>query len=285
MNGNGQDLGTIRIITARAEIVEIREGNDLKWAIFRIPVTNGDHTSLVQIADSRPETVAAAKTALKVSEAFFKARGPQKKALEDERVKTLKDARAALNSGVADAMIERTVVGGGKREKVNIALESTEDKSPNHVLAIVHTVGSWQRHPGGENRPFSYMKKEKGEPVYYQLHTVVANSPVYLWSLDPDGPTLFKISLAGGLEAKIFEEYVLERFDGGVSASAKPPIPVTQPQPKSSGKSKLVNGEHSRVRIAETDAGQALAALAEELEEDEGDKRSNHKRTREISEE
>lgn len=211
MSNGSLELGIIQLITNRAETVEVRKDGADEYAIFRVPVMKHDQSDCVQIADCRAETVQAAREALDTSTRYFEARGARKHSLEDERVTTLRAARSALNAGAADALFQRKVIGGGKGEKITIALYPT-DEEPEAVLALIHTEGTWNKWPVGFERPIQKVRHERGQRVFCHLHLALAETrrPVSIWQLDPNRPVLFRVSLEEGLQIQAFRPVVVE---------------------------------------------------------------------------
>lgn len=246
MNNGQRNIGVVSLTLGRAEIVEVKsDANGSKWAMFRVPIGQGDQGGLVQIADSRPETVKAAETALEVSTQYFRARKAAKTALEDERLRTLHEARATLNSGVAEAVIQRSVVGGGRREKVQVALFPT-DEEPTGILAMVHTKGRYERYPMNlDERPLVHVKGPKGRQVISHLHIVFTDKdPIYVWELDHSYPMLFKVSVSGGFEIRVFEPKIAPTEEDATAEvetdEVETETPAKTPAPRPNGKVAVV---------------------------------------------
>lgn len=275
MNG---ELGVVRSVFGRAEIVEVRHEDGIDWGVFRVPIGPGDQSQRVVIADSRAETVAAAKEALEVSAEYYRLRGNKKRELEDRRVETLRAARAALNSGCADAMFSRIVIGGGRQEKISFALFPCDDNKPERTLALVHTTGRYNRHPiFGDERALHFAKGPKGRQYHYDLHMVVAGEkPIYIWQLDPHRPVLFYVSLQEGLTIQAYQPQVIEE-EHLSQDSVAPGAPATEatkqsaieiePEPTAVGE-KPARGKkngNNKVETECSECGQAVTIKAKEL--------------------
>ena len=260
-NSDTIDLGIIRPIFVRAELVEIRKDSGEEWATFRVPIALGDQSQVVMIADCREATVEAAKCALKIGAEYYNARGKAKQALEDARVSSLKEARATLNSGLADAAMKRSVVGGGKREKVSFALWPCDEDEADSVVALIHTQGPYHRDfAPGDCRPLRFSKKERGRLVVHHLHIVITKSLERIWQLLWPKPLLFCISLIDGVVVHTFREEEPEPGDHDAKPIVEPePAPAPEPkdEPAPEPAAPTIKAPAVRRKVPKTENGKA----------------------------
>lgn len=180
-------LGVVRPKFDRAEMMEVREFGGKRFAWLRVKVCNLDNKdSLIQIMDSRPETLAAMMAAEPVCLAYNKLKGAAKIAKKKEWLAAVRAVREALNSGFARCTVQKAPRAAGTRFGLNIQLvpvrnDSVTDGAP--IATIIHTEHGWSRDPWTTDYMTTHtVYRNHGKQVEaFQAHFVCDPEPVEIW--------------------------------------------------------------------------------------------------------